>query len=79
MQRKRRQTWGNAVVLSYKECFEDLITLSPYMYKTQTPLFYCLTPKTIREEIIDTIASHFKKIIVVGNSDEIQETCSGFI
>lgn len=72
---KKKTNWGNTVVLSYKECFEDLITLSPYMYKTQTPLFYCLTPKTIREEIIDTIASHFKKIIVVGNSDEIQETC----
>lgn len=72
---RKKTNWENAAVLSYKECFEDLITLSPYMYKIQTPLFYCLTPKTIREEIVDTIVSRFKKIIVVGNSDEIQETC----
>lgn len=72
---RQKTDWSSTAVLSYKECFEDLITLAPYMYKTRTPLFYCLTPKTIREEVLETIITNFKKVIVVGNTDEIQESC----
>ncbi len=72
---KKKDDWGEVAILSYKECFEDILTLTPYMYKTQTPLFYCLTPKTIRDEIVNVLIANFKKILIVGNGAEIQDSC----
>lgn len=70
-----RESWGDVAFLSYKECFEDLLTLAPYRYRVKAPLFFCSTFKTVSQETAGTIIDNFKKLIVVGSLSEIQESC----
>lgn len=66
--------WSKTAVLSYKECFEDILTLSPLMYQLKMPLFYCSTQKSLNSEIEQVLVNNFDCVIVVGNDYEIQDS-----
>lgn len=66
--------WSKTAVLSYKECFEDILTLSPLMYQLKMPLFYCSTQKSLNPEIEQVLVHNFDSVIVVGNDYEIQDS-----
>lgn len=66
--------WSKTAVLSYKECFEDILTLSPLMYQLKMPLFYCSTQKSLNSEIEQVLVHNFDSVIVVGNDYEIQDS-----
>lgn len=70
-----KNDWNSTAYLSYKECFEDILSLTPLLYNSQAPLFYCHTQKTIKDDICDVLAKHFKQVVIVGNDYEVQEPC----
>lgn len=71
---KNNIVWSKTAVLSYKECFEDILTLSPLMYQLKMPLFYCSTQKSLNSEIEQVLVHNFDSVIVVGNDYEIQDS-----
>lgn len=69
-------TWGRTAFLSYKECFEDLLVLSPYMYNIEAPLFFVETQLTVNPTVREAIIGNFDRLIAVGNDHtEIFEDC----
>lgn len=73
---EQSDAWGRTAFLSYKECFEDLLVLSPYMYAIEAPLFFVETQHTVDAPVREAIVGNFDRLIAVGNDHtEIFEDC----
>ncbi len=65
--------WGSTAVVAFKEAQAGLVTLLPYIYSNNVPVFFADDNDETNKRTIDAVSGNFERVIVVEQGRELPQ------